>query len=75
MTELLITAQMSGLIQLLVEVVIFLIVAGVLFWAVRALSAAFGIPEPIRTVLIVLLVLVCVLLLVYFFLGSGGLLR
>lgn len=40
----------------LLSLLIVLIIIGVLFWAVRALSAAFGIPQPIVTVIYVLLV-------------------
>ena len=39
----------------LMGLIILLIVIGVLFWAVRALTAAFSIGDPIRTVIYVLL--------------------
>jgi hypothetical protein len=41
---------------------VLIVVIGVAFWAVKALSAAFGIPEPIRTVIIVLLVIVALVI-------------
>lgn len=60
----------GGLLALLIYLIIFLIVAGLIFWAVTKLSAAFGVPEPIKTVIIVLLVVICVIALLYFLLGS-----
>jgi uncharacterized membrane protein YwzB len=52
-----------------IALIVFLIVIGVLFWAVKALSAAFGIPPPIVVVIQVLLVLIAVLYLVNAFFG------
>lgn len=59
----------------LIWAVLFVIVAGVIFWAVNKLSAAFGLPEPVKSVLIVILVVVCVIALVYYLLGSFGVMR
>lgn len=57
----------------IISLVVFLIVIGLLFWAVRALSAAFSIPAPIVAVIHVLLVIIVVLwLLQTFGLLSGG---
>lgn len=70
MTLLLLTASPMGMITLLIWLVVFLIVAGLIFWSVNKLSAAFGIPEPIKTVLIVILVIVIVAGLLYFLLGN-----
>ena len=61
---------LPNLIALLIYLVVFLIVAGLIFWAVNKLSAAFGIPEPIRTVIIVALVIICVVVLLSFLLGA-----
>lgn len=61
---------LPSLITLLIYLVVFLIVAGLVFWAVNKLSAAFGIPEPIRTVVIVVLVIIFVVVLLYFLLGA-----
>jgi len=60
----------TALLTVLIYVVVFLIVAGLIFWAVNKLSAAFGIPEPIKTVIIVLLVIICVVAVLYFLLGN-----
>ena len=70
---LLLVAPIGGMLTLLIYLVVFLIVAGLVFWCVRALSAAFGIPEPIKTVIIVALVIIFVIALLYFLLGAGGL--
>lgn len=53
----------GGLVSIVLTLLVILIVAGLLFWAVNKLSAAFGIPEPIKTVIIVILVIIVVLLL------------
>lgn len=57
----------------LIGLFVVLVVIGLMFWAVRALMAAFKIPEPISTVVYVLLVIVVVLYLLQAFgLWSGG---
>jgi len=61
----------SGLLGLLLYLVLFIIVAGTIFWAVNKLSTAFAIPEPIRSVIIVLAVLIMVFALLYIFFGGG----
>jgi uncharacterized protein YhhL (DUF1145 family) len=55
----------------LIGLIVFLVVAGLLFWVVRTLSGAFGIPAPIVTVIQVVLVVVIVLYLLQM-LGLGG---
>jgi energy-converting hydrogenase Eha subunit B len=60
---------LAGLLTLLIYVVVFLIIAGLLFWAINRLCAAFGIPEPIHTVLIVALVIIVIVALLYFLTG------
>ena len=50
-----------------------LIVIGIVLWAARAIMAAFGIGDPIATVVYVLLVLVAlVVILQYFGIFGGG---
>ncbi len=57
----------------LISLLVFLILIGLAFWAVRALSGAFGIPAPIVVVIQVVLVIVAVLwLLQNLGLMSGG---
>jgi uncharacterized membrane protein len=55
----------------LMSLIVFLIVTGLLFWVVRALSGAFAIPAPIVTVIQVILVVIVVLYLLQI-LGVGG---
>ncbi len=62
----------NGLLGLLLYLVLFIIVAGTLFWAVNKLSAAFAIPEPVRSMIIVIAVLIMVFALLYIFLGGTG---
>jgi hypothetical protein len=57
----------------LLSILIFLIIIGVVFWAARALMAAFGIGDPIATVVYVLLVVVVIVALLQALGGSGGL--
>lgn len=45
----------------LMSLLVFLIIIGLIFWAVRTLSGAFGIPAPIVTVIQVILVVIVVL--------------
>ena len=46
----------------LLGLLVLLIIIGVIFWAARALIAAFKIPEPIGTVIIVLLVIISLIM-------------
>ena len=57
----------------LIGLLVALIIIGVVFWAVRALAAAFSIPAPIVTVIYVLLVVVALLWLLSAFGLIGGL--
>jgi hypothetical protein len=50
---------------------LWMIVLCVLIWAIRALMAAFDLPQPIQTVIYVLIVLFVVLWLVSLFGGVG----
>ena len=45
----------------LISLLLLIIVIGLIFWAVRALAGAFSVPQPIVTVIYVLLVIICVL--------------
>ena len=48
----------------LIGLLILLVVFCVIIWAARAILAAFAVPEPIRTVVWVVIVLLCVFALV-----------
>jgi hypothetical protein len=57
----------------LMALLVFVIIIGLVFWAVRAIAGAFGIPAPIVTVIYVLLVIVAVLYLLQALgLNTGG---
>lgn len=60
------------LLSLLLYLVIFLVVAGLIFWSVNKLTVAFGIPEPVKTVIIVALVIIMVIGIIYFLVGGVG---
>ena len=44
----------------LIGLVVFVIVAGLVYWAIHRIAGAFGLPAPIVAVLDVILVVVCV---------------
>jgi hypothetical protein len=54
----------------LISLLVLLIVIGLMFWAVRTLSGAFGIPAPIVTLIYVVMVVVVCL---YVLQALGGL--
>lgn len=54
----------------ILELLVALVLIGLLFWGVRAISAAFGIPQPIVTVIYVVLVIIVV---VWILQSIGGL--
>lgn len=56
----------------LMSLLVFIIVIGLIFWAVRTLSGAFGIPAPIVSVIYVVLVIFCVMYLLQALGGTGG---
>lgn len=58
--------------NILIQLLIGLVVIGLMFWAVSALSGAFGIPAPIVTVIQVVLVIVVVIWLISVLTGGFG---
>jgi len=56
----------------IISLLVALILIGLLFWGVRAISAAFGIPQPIVTVLYVVLVILVVVWLLQQLGGLSG---
>lgn len=59
----------GGLITLLVWLIVVLVTAGLIFWCVNRLSAAFGIPAPIVAVIQVVLVVAVVIVVLYALVG------
>lgn len=53
------------MIQALISVIIYLIIAGLIWWAVSTILNVLPVPEPIKTVINVLLVVVLVLIVLY----------
>lgn len=72
MTSLLLFAPSAiALLWFVIYIIAFVAIVGLLFWAVNRLCAAFGISEPIRSVIIVGLVVLCVAVFVIYFLQGG----
>ncbi len=57
----------------MISLLVLLIVIGVIFWAARTLMGAFSVPQPIQTVVVVLLVLVALIAVLQAFGLSTGL--
>ena len=56
----------------MISVVIYLIIAGLIYWAVTTILAVVPLPEPIRTVVNVIMIVILVLIVVYALLGLIG---
>jgi hypothetical protein len=69
---LLLTGPMSplDLFAVLLFAVLFVVVVGVVFWAVKKLCVAFEIGEPIKTIVTVAIVLISVFALLYFIISN-----
>ena len=63
------------MIGALISVVIYLIIAGLIYWAVTTILAVVPLPEPIRTVVNVIMIVILVLIVVYALLGLIGMVR
>lgn len=61
----------------LIGLLVFAIVVGLVWWAVRTLGSAFGVPPPVLAVIYVILVVVCVLYLLQSFglVNAGPIIR
>lgn len=53
------------MIETLITLVVYLIIAGLIWWAVTTIVSVIPLPEPIRTVVNVLLVVVLCLIVIY----------
>lgn len=62
------------MIDALITLVIYLLIVGLLWWAATTIIAVIPLPEPIRTVVRVLLIVVLCLIVIYALLGllPGG---
>lgn len=53
------------MIEVLISVVIYLIIAGLIWWAVTTILGVIPLPEPIRTVVNVIMIVVLCLIVIY----------
>lgn len=53
------------MIETLVSLVVYLVIAGLIWWAVTTIIAVLPIPEPFRTVINVVLIVILCLILIY----------
>lgn len=53
------------MIDVLIQVIIYLIIAGLIWWAISTIVGVIPIPEPIKTVVNVLLIVVLCLIVIY----------
>jgi len=53
------------MIELLISVIIYLVIAGLIWWAVKTILGVVPVPEPIKTVINVLMVVVLCLIVLY----------
>jgi len=56
----------------LISLVVYLIIAGLIYWAVTSIIAVIPLPEPIRTVINVVMIVILVLIVIYALLGLIG---
>ena len=63
----------TTMLSMVLMIFLFIILVGLAYWGANALLNAFGVGDPIRTVIIVgLVILLVVIFLSMFFGGSGG---
>lgn len=53
------------MIETLITVIVYLLIAGLIWWAVTTILGIIPIPEPIRTVINVLMIVVLCLIVIY----------
>lgn len=56
----------------LISLIVYLIIVGLIYWAVTTIIAVIPLPEPIRTVIRVVMIVVIVLICIYALLGLIG---
>lgn len=60
------------MIESLISVVIYLIIAGLLWWAVNTIVGVLPLPEPVKTVINVVMIVILCLIVIYALLGLIG---
>lgn len=53
------------MIEVLISIVIYLIIAGLVWWAITTILGVIPLPEPIKTVINVIMIVVLVLVVLY----------
>ena len=53
------------MIEVLISVIIYLLIAGLIWWAVTTILGVIPLPEPIKTVINVLMIVVLCLIVIY----------
>lgn len=53
------------MIEMLIQILIYLIIAGLIWWAVNTIIGVIPLPEPIKTVVYVVMVVILVLIVLY----------
>lgn len=53
------------MIETLISIVIYLVVAGLIWWAVTTILAVIPLPEPFKTVINVIMIVILCLILIY----------
>lgn len=53
------------MIDILISIVIYLIIAGLIWWAVTTILAVIPLPEPIKTVINVIMIVILCLIVIY----------
>jgi len=60
------------MISALISLVVYLLIVGVIYWAVTTILGLIPLPEPIKQVINVILIVILVLIVVYALLGLIG---
>ena len=53
------------MIEVLISIIIYLLIAGLIWWAVKTILGVIPVPEPIKTVINVLMIVVLCLIVIY----------
>ena len=53
------------MVEVLISVIIYLLIAGLIWWAVTTILGVIPLPEPIKTVINVLMIVVLVLIVIF----------
>lgn len=60
------------MVETLIQLVVYLVIAGLIWWAVSAIVNVIPMPEPIKTVVNVIMIVIICLIVLYALLGLVG---